>query len=878
MYVRSYIAFAVSLGLFGGQAIGDDLDKALSEHSADAALAACLKASPAAQRYRMATDALAKVRDPHQAAKFNCSGIGSSWQERAGLQCCAAFERNRIKNIEAAWTALQECGWRAVIASRRPAYEQAARVCLAKLKSPSALQHADAAGSAKTASSTRRCDQIAAASGRMVKVPNLTGAGEDGAASELARIGFTVVNRPVPAFDPAIVGKVIKLDPPPGTKLDRCSSVTLFFYQYSAREAERQRERCARRDASESRRVSVPNVIGFGRKSALDRLAKEFSIASWWPEYTGARDQNVVVKQYPPAGSMADRCTTQPYVFVATLPPWAECTSCDPVNEALRREMSQLPDYELALKTYGSGKDAIFVKADESGELYIVNGKGQKKSMPDWLAQRMFKEEYTLLVDKGLERDVTKALTSLSSGYSDAQKTAVDRYLREALVNNLASKELQKRGYAVLNLYFFDYFHPMNVIFRDGELGTITGTINGGGDFIERGPLPFETGRRFAGMHQRPTLSGERLLWRVSTTINQPVPARPYPIHLPSARIEALGLDGFIELAPSGVSAIAVLNGEATVRELETGATTKALPGMYVFILPGVGVSPAALLRPDLYRNLRDRMQQLPPVPRVVQASDGVTLFGFQPAHGIDNGKPLRPTSVFAPDSNPIYVWFRVKGHTIPMTLQSIWHYLNGGADRIIGKSEITVRPEHAWADFNYELAAGKRWPKGMYRVDILRAGTVITSVSYRVEERPASAKAAPAASPPAASITIEDLETILRELKFHPQRNVRKDGLVFLKFEIDGRLAALGLYGCPPGPCRQLLLHTGFKVGRPVSLAAINAWNREQRFVRAYLDKDGDPAMESDLVVTAVQAATIREWIQIWRRLQPAFVAHLTK
>lgn len=35
---------------------------------------------------------------------------------------------------------------------------------------------------------------------------------------------------------------------------------------------------------------------------------------------------------------------------------------------------------------------------------------------------------------------------------------------------------------------------------------------------------------------------------------------------------------------------------------------------------------------------------------------------------------------------------------------------------------------------------------------------------------------------------------------------------------------------------------------GRPLSLDGVNAWNRDFKFSRAYLDRDGDPCLELDL------------------------------
>lgn len=53
---------------------------------------------------------------------------------------------------------------------------------------------------------------------------------------------------------------------------------------------------------------------------------------------------------------------------------------------------------------------------------------------------------------------------------------------------------------------------------------------------------------------------------------------------------------------------------------------------------------------------------------------------------------------------------------------------------------------------------------------------------------------------------------------------------------------------------------------GVKVSLSRINEWNQKARFSRAYIDKDGDPVLESDLVLVAgVTEGNIKEWLKVW-------------
>lgn len=106
------------------------VEAAIAARQGDSRLDACLTSASAVRDFRTAQESLANVGNPKWAPKFNCSGIGASWQEVAPQACCSVFERDKGRNADAAWNALQSCGWRAKIEERRPAYLTAARACL----------------------------------------------------------------------------------------------------------------------------------------------------------------------------------------------------------------------------------------------------------------------------------------------------------------------------------------------------------------------------------------------------------------------------------------------------------------------------------------------------------------------------------------------------------------------------------------------------------------------------------------------------------------------------------------------------------------------------------------------------------------------------
>jgi len=96
-------------------------------------------------------------------------------------------------------------------------------------------------------------------------------------------------------------------------------------------------------------------------------------------------------------------------------------------------------------------------------------------------------------------------------------------------------------------------------------------------------------------------------------------------------------------------------------------------------------------------------------------------------------------------------------------------------------------------------------------------------------------------------SLTAGEMEAILREAGYRYER-VEEGARVFFSLRMGGLRALLFLTDCRGGRCGSLQLFAGFSMRNPPTLERINAWNREKRFSRAYLDEDGDPALESEL------------------------------
>lgn len=93
----------------------------------------------------------------------------------------------------------------------------------------------------------------------------------------------------------------------------------------------------------------------------------------------------------------------------------------------------------------------------------------------------------------------------------------------------------------------------------------------------------------------------------------------------------------------------------------------------------------------------------------------------------------------------------------------------------------------------------------------------------------------------------------------------------------IDGIGYAVHFLGCENNSnCSSLNFYTAFAGIQP-TLEQINSWNSSKRFGRAYLDVDGDAAVEMDVTLEfGVTRANLDASFAIWRLVLTQYMAHI--
>lgn len=106
--------------------------------------------------------------------------------------------------------------------------------------------------------------------------------------------------------------------------------------------------------------------------------------------------------------------------------------------------------------------------------------------------------------------------------------------------------------------------------------------------------------------------------------------------------------------------------------------------------------------------------------------------------------------------------------------------------------------------------------------------------------------------------------------------RASQKNGHPMITGRIEGIPYTVRFRNCPDAStCEDMNLRVGFLI-KPTP-EAINIWNRDKRFTKAYLDADNDAILEMDVILQGgVSAENMNEVFSYWRLSLDQFTAHI--
>jgi hypothetical protein len=98
----------------------------------------------------------------------------------------------------------------------------------------------------------------------------------------------------------------------------------------------------------------------------------------------------------------------------------------------------------------------------------------------------------------------------------------------------------------------------------------------------------------------------------------------------------------------------------------------------------------------------------------------------------------------------------------------------------------------------------------------------------------------------PDGGVTKEEMAAALKERGFAARSSTDQQGDPLIESAFEGTKFAVYFFECSKGRCASIQFAAGF-VKKAVTAAKLMEWNRDKRFGRTYLDKEGDPWVEMD-------------------------------
>ncbi|MDO8410091.1 MAG: YbjN domain-containing protein [Phenylobacterium sp.] len=125
----------------------------------------------------------------------------------------------------------------------------------------------------------------------------------------------------------------------------------------------------------------------------------------------------------------------------------------------------------------------------------------------------------------------------------------------------------------------------------------------------------------------------------------------------------------------------------------------------------------------------------------------------------------------------------------------------------------------------------------------------------------------------PAGGVTAQEVIEVLQAKGYRAQEDEDGIGDPMIRSATDGVNYNIYFYGCEGARCTSIQFTVAFGMNEPMTLDRINAWNREMRFSRAYLDDEMDPVLEMDVdLERGATTEQLESGIDAWAAGVPAF------
>lgn len=118
-----------------------------------------------------------------------------------------------------------------------------------------------------------------------------------------------------------------------------------------------------------------------------------------------------------------------------------------------------------------------------------------------------------------------------------------------------------------------------------------------------------------------------------------------------------------------------------------------------------------------------------------------------------------------------------------------------------------------------------------------------------------------------------DDIAEVLREMGYRAEVGKDNVGDPMIRTSFAGATTTVFFYGCSGANCESVQFTSGFILQDDVDENHLNGWNRHKRYLKSYIDGEGDPIAEYDIVVgDGLPTSVVRESIENWDKLLGEF------
>ena len=129
-------------------------------------------------------------------------------------------------------------------------------------------------------------------------------------------------------------------------------------------------------------------------------------------------------------------------------------------------------------------------------------------------------------------------------------------------------------------------------------------------------------------------------------------------------------------------------------------------------------------------------------------------------------------------------------------------------------------------------------------------------------------------------ALTAEQMAAILQEQGYRAVVGTSEDGLPEIESGTQGLTYWVYFYDCgdaEPRACTNITFFTFLTKTDAMTLEAVNDWNLNRRFGRAYLDQNGNANLSMDIdLIGGVTRANLEDWLLWWDDRIAKFNQHM--